>query len=282
MFTHVFKPVFASGSEYTFVFTLQLVWHWFDTAFTPHVLDSLVIFLQSLYLRLALFSTSDEPLSPKFFRNHFENMLVSYGTFQFHLGVIVAPYRNQYLYLIRPPSNPSPFRLHLVTRQRSTWWCRKVYAWAVTACMLTHLTPTHWSSFGPVCVQTCTDPANFIALRERSEFGCETTSRGGLVNPGYFQVRCGLVCVSVNTTGADPVPIWIQYRINCMCEHGITHWCNRHCNNKWNLTNRDILQSNIIIAAWLELRMRLLSIDVYHNRRESTLFSIRTCCITIT
>ena len=45
--------------------------------------------------------------------------------------------------------------------------------------------------------------------------------RGGLVNPGYFQVRCGLVCVSVNTTGADPVPIWIQYRINCMCEHGI-------------------------------------------------------------
>ena len=37
VFTHVFKPVFASGSEYTFVFTLQLVWHWFDTAFTPHV-----------------------------------------------------------------------------------------------------------------------------------------------------------------------------------------------------------------------------------------------------
>ena len=67
----------------------------------------------------------------------------------------------------------------------------------------------------------CIVGANFIALRERSEFGCETTSRGGLVNPGYFQVRCGLVCVSVNTTGADPVPIWIQYRINCMCEHGI-------------------------------------------------------------
>ena len=66
----------------------------------------------------------------------------------------------------------------------------------------------------------CIVGANFIALRERSEFGCETTSRGGLVNPGYFQVRCGLVCVSVNTTGADPVPIWIQYRINCMCEHG--------------------------------------------------------------
>ena len=73
----------------------------------------------------------------------------------------------------------------------------------------------------------CIVGANFIALRERSEFGCETTSRGGLVNPGYFQVRCGLVCVSVNTTGADPVPIWIQYQINCMCEHGIRLWRNR-------------------------------------------------------
>ena len=32
----------------------------------------------------------------------------------------------------------------------------------------------------------CIVGANFIALRERSEFGCETTSRGGLVNPGYL------------------------------------------------------------------------------------------------